>query len=399
MICVPITAQSRKEALHDIERSCLVADAVELRMDLLAGVSLEKLIEAVRLSSGSIRIIVTCRKKEEAAPAGDLPGLCMGVGDAPDKKMSILKKAVELGVDYIDIELAEGPAVIAGLKSYGERHGSRTKMIVSYHDVQRTPALAALKKIFHRCREFQPAVVKIVTFAGKPEDNLRVLSLIPYAHKYAQDIIALCMGDAGRMSRAIAPQLGNFLNFAALSPGLSSVPGQLTVREMRQIAKLVRGDEPGLTQQAGEFQNYVLLGNPVKHSLSPVMHNAALDDLGLAGHYSAFCVHDLAAAIQSIRGMDIRGASVTIPFKTEVMGLLDDIDDDALKIGAVNTIINDNGRLQGANTDWLGLIATLSEAMSVKGKRPAAGIARPGRSPRPLPAAGPAQSWRASPRA
>jgi shikimate dehydrogenase len=75
----------------------------------------------------------------------------------------------------------------------------------------------------------------------------------------------------------------------------------------------------------------------------------------------------LGSALQGIRGMNIRGASVTIPFKVAVMEYLDDIDDDALKIGAVNTIINENGRLTGYNTDWLGLILTLKEA-SVKGK-------------------------------
>ncbi len=66
--------------------------------------------------------------------------------------------------------------------------------------------------------------------------------------------------------------------------------------------------------------------------------------------------------------MNIRGASVTIPFKIAVMEYLDDIDEDALKIGAVNTIINDNGRLKGCNTDWLGLILTLKEAMTIRNK-------------------------------
>lgn len=369
MICIPVTAQSRREALHDIERSCLIADAIELRMDLIAEDSLEELIWAIRRTSCPVRIIVTCRKKEEAAPAGDFPGRCTGTRDPQDKKMLILKKAVELGVDYIDIELSEGNAVITELKSYCEQHGGLTKMIVSYHNVSKTPALTTLKKIFHQCRESKPAVVKMVTFARNPEDNLKTLSLIPYAHKYLQDIIALCMGDAGRISRIMAPHLGNFLSFATLAPGMHSAPGQLTAREMKQINKLVKGDEPGPTQQASQFRNYVLLGNPVKQSLSPLMHNAALNDLGLAGRYTAFCVHDLAAAVQGMRGTDIRGASVTIPFKIAVMELLDDIAEDALKIGAVNTIISSNGRLTGVNTDWLGLIATLSAALPIKGKK------------------------------
>jgi shikimate dehydrogenase/3-dehydroquinate dehydratase type I len=369
VICIPITAQSRKDALHDIELGCLIAEAIELRMDLIAEGTLEEFIGAISRSSRPVMIIVTCRKKEEAAPAGDFPGRCAGTRDLQDKKVLILKKAVELGVDYIDIELAEGPAVITELKSYCEQHGGRTKIIVSYHNVQKTPALTTLKKIFHQCRESRPAVVKMVTLARKPEDNLTTLSLIPYAHKYLQDIIALCMGDAGRISRIMAPRLGNFLSFATLSMGMPSAPGQLTVHQMKQIDRLIKDDEPVPIQQACPFRNYVLLGNPVKQSLSPLMHNAALNDLGLTGRYSAFCVHDLAAAVQGMRGMDIRGASVTVPFKIAVMEFIDDITDDALEIGAVNTLISSNGRLTGFNTDWLGLIATLSAALPIKGKK------------------------------
>jgi shikimate dehydrogenase len=87
------------------------------------------------------------------------------------------------------------------------------------------------------------------------------------------------------------------------------------------------------------------------------------------GRYSAFCVYDLGAAVQGMRAMDIRGASVTIPYKVAIMELLDDINEDALKIGAVNTIINNNGRLTGFNTDWLGLILTLKEGMTIKDKK------------------------------
>jgi shikimate dehydrogenase len=115
-------------------------------------------------------------------------------------------------------------------------------------------------------------------------------------------------------------------------------------------------------------QNYILLGNPVKQSLSPLMHNAALKNMRVEGSYSAFCVSDLASAMQGMKGMNIRGASITIPFKVAVMEYIDEIDDDALEIGAVNTIINDNGRLRGCNTDWLGLLLTLKKAMPVKNK-------------------------------
>ncbi|PKN71621.1 MAG: hypothetical protein CVU54_00930 [Deltaproteobacteria bacterium HGW-Deltaproteobacteria-12] len=374
MICIPITAKSNKEAVREIEHSCRIADAIELRMDLIADGSLAELISTARSSSGKVRIIVTCREKAEAGRTGKSLAGADEAGEQKDKKMATLNQAVELGADYIDIELSAGSKAIEELKFRCEQLGSSTNIIISYHDFERTPSLTRLKTIFHSCREFEPAVVKIVTYARKPEDNFPVLSLIPYARKHSQEIIALCMGHQGRISRMMAPSLGNFIDFATLPEGAQSAPGQLTVSEMKQINAIVSSSaeqqRPGsgfsTTDPGG---NYVLLGNPVAQSLSPLMHNAALDGLGIAGRYNAFCVSDLAAAVQGIRGMDIRGASVTIPFKSAVMEYLDDITDDALKIGAVNTIISTNGILTGANTDWLGLVFTLREAMTINGKK------------------------------
>jgi shikimate dehydrogenase/3-dehydroquinate dehydratase type I len=370
MICIPITARSHKEAMRDIERSCLSADSIELRMDLIGDGDLPELISTAHKSSSIIKIIVTCRKKEEAAPSGKLSRNTTGIAITIEKKMAILKQAIDLGADFVDIELAEGSAVIKKLFTYCRKKGGFTSIIISYHNFELTPAPSLLQKIFRQCRKFNPAVIKIVTMAQTPDDNLTALGLIPYAQKHKQKIIALCMGETGRVSRVMAPHLGGFLTFAALETGAQSAPGQLTVQEMREITKLMNGNKPHRLQvsenQAG---NYILIGNPVKQSLSPVMHNAALADLSFDGHYNAFCVYDLVAAVSGIRGMDIRGASVTIPYKVSVMELLDCIDEDALKIGAVNTIVNNNGKLTGFNTDWLGLVLTLKEAMTIKDKK------------------------------
>lgn len=113
---------------------------------------------------------------------------------------------------------------------------------------------------------------------------------------------------------------------------------------------------------------YALFGNPVSHSLSPLMHTAALKEMGLCGHYVPLCVRNLPGAVQGLRAMDIRGASVTLPFKSDIMEYLDDLDDEALRIGAVNTIVNDNGRLTGHNTDWRGLVLSLTEHFEMEGK-------------------------------
>lgn len=372
MICVPITARTKKEALHTIERSCQFADFIELRMDLINSGGLEEFISVARSNSDSVKIIVTSRKKEEAAPVGKA-ACAKSKSRNIKEKMELLKEAIMRGTDFVDIELAEGRALIKELQAFCAIHGNKTKIIISYHNLKETPALTKLKQIFHQCARFKPAVVKIVTTAKNVEDNLITLNLIPYAKENSQKIISLCMGNKGGISRAIAPFLGNYLSFAALKQDGQSAPGQFTVGGMKQINELFKDKEALSSEmvspaQTFQPQNYILLGNPVGQSLSPLIHNAALKKMGIAGTYSAFCVNDLRGAIHGMRAMNIRGASVTIPFKVAVMEYLDDVDDDALKIGAVNTVINSNGRLTGYNTDWLGLIQTLKEAMPVKNK-------------------------------
>ena len=119
----------------------------------------------------------------------------------------------------------------------------------------------------------------------------------------------------------------------------------------------------------GTWQIFALFGNPVSHSMSPVMHRAALDRMNLPGDYVAFCVENLKTAVEAIRGLNIRGVSVTIPFKTEVLPLLNELDETARRIGAVNTIRNDGGRLTGFNTDAAGLMNDLQEVMPISGRR------------------------------
>ncbi|HCC55527.1 MAG TPA: shikimate dehydrogenase [Desulfobulbaceae bacterium] len=112
---------------------------------------------------------------------------------------------------------------------------------------------------------------------------------------------------------------------------------------------------------------YGIMGNPVAHSLSPAMHNAAFTALGLNKAYLPFPVLDIAQAMAGLRALGIKGISVTIPHKEAVLPYLDSIDPIAKKIGAVNTLIINNGTIHGANTDWIGANRALSEKISLKG--------------------------------
>jgi shikimate dehydrogenase len=114
---------------------------------------------------------------------------------------------------------------------------------------------------------------------------------------------------------------------------------------------------------------YGIIGNPVRHSLSPLIHNRALKRMGINAAYLAFEVDDVEAAVKGIRGLGLQGVSVTLPFKTHVMSHLDNVDTMATKIKAINTIINEDGRLIGHNTDWSGAMAALDEKIDLRGKR------------------------------
>lgn len=117
----------------------------------------------------------------------------------------------------------------------------------------------------------------------------------------------------------------------------------------------------------------VIIGDPVGHSLSPRIHNAAYDALGLSGkfHYEARRVKPdkLGDFMREVRDTAIRGVSCTAPHKVAIMDYLDDLDPVAARIGAVNTVVNDAGRLKGYNTDWLGIVRPLEKITSLKGKR------------------------------
>ena len=373
MICVPITANTQVAALHDLDESLHHTDVVELRMDLIRDGNLKILMDKCRQQAAPVKILVTNRGGENASASDE------------KQRIGVLKEAIELGTDFVDIEVDTAVSLREDIIDLIRNEGGRTKLIVSHHDFIKTPSERKLKEIYRSCVLSGADIVKIVTTAACAEDNLKILNLIPYARKKNQDIIAFCMGAMGKMSRILSPLLGSLLSFTALEKGAESAPGQLTVGEMMQLMDIMGRDcipaardikntfkpspfTEGIDSAAASHRIFALFGNPVRQSLSPLMHNAALRMMNIDGIYVPFCIEDLKSAVNGIRGMNITGVSVTIPFKVSVMKYLDEVDADALKIGAVNTLVNHNGRLKGFNTDWMGLVQSLESAFDIKGK-------------------------------
>jgi len=124
----------------------------------------------------------------------------------------------------------------------------------------------------------------------------------------------------------------------------------------------------GRTSTGEKQRLFALFGNPVGHSLSPLMHNAAYEAMNLSAHYLALAVPDGETTLHRMREMGIEGASVTIPLKTAIMACLDEIDDHSRAIGAVNTLWAKEGRVLGTNTDWVGFTRSLKDHFDLRGK-------------------------------
>jgi len=209
------------KALIAIKKANRLADLIELRVDYLRNARLALLLQDRKKS-----LIVTNRRKEEG---GQYRG-------EERKRLSVLQEAIDLGADYVDVELATERSFLRGLI----RNKKGTQVILSFHDFRRTPSPKELQRLFGQMVRLEADVTKIVSFARSWEDNLSILSLIPLAKARKQKIVAFCMGEKGKVSRLFSPFLGAAWTYASLNKSRASAPGQLTVRELKGIWEKVR---------------------------------------------------------------------------------------------------------------------------------------------------------------
>jgi 3-dehydroquinate dehydratase/shikimate dehydrogenase len=152
--------------------------------------------------------------------------------------------------------------------------------------------------------------------------------------------------------RILGPKFGAFLVFASLGAGRESAPGQVLLRDLLDLYRF-RSIGPATTV-------YGVVANPVAHSMSPAIHNAAFAHGGINAVYLPFRVDDAAEFVPAYRELPVSGYSVTIPHKEAVLPLLDEVQPLARRIGAVNTIVERNGRLVGSNTDWTAAVRAIA---------------------------------------
>lgn len=235
-----------------------------------------------------------------------------------------------------------------------------SRVIVSHHNFSGVPS--ELDQIYERMAQTPARILKVAVQANDVIDCLPVFQLIDRARRDDRDIIAIAMGNAGIATRILGPSRGSFLTYGALGDDSATAPGQINAHKLRSLYHIDEIDNE--TMICG------LVGNPVMHSVSPHIHNAAFAAQNLNGVYLPFEVRDVKSFFRrmlhpSTRELNwnLRGLSVTAPHKQTAMECLDWISLEAKEIGAVNTVVVEGDRLLGYNTDAAGLLEPLRKVM------------------------------------
>ncbi|HPU05939.1 MAG TPA: shikimate dehydrogenase [Thermogutta sp.] len=339
IICVTIARGRHRHVIaehrHLAEHG---AKLVEIRLDYINGpVNVKRL-----LAERPCPVIMTCRRERDG---GRFNG-------AEQQRQLILRTAIAEGVDYIDLE----EDIAAEIPRFGQ-----TKRIISYHNFRETPA--DLQALHERMSQLDPDIIKIATLANHPQDNLRMFRLVAQSRI---PTVGICMGDMGIPSRILAGKFGSPFTYAAFHSDRAIAPGQLSFEEMTQVYRYedIRHDT----------EVFAVIADPVGHSLSPIIHNAAFQKFGMNKVYIPIRVprEDLYEFIDQAPQWGIKGLSVTIPHKEAILAKLTKADSIVRGIGAANTVIFEGKERLGFNTDCRAAIEAIEVALGtpVGGRSP-----------------------------
>jgi len=336
MICVSIARGRHRHVIaehrHLVQQG---ANLVELRLDYISGdVNLKRL-----LVDRPSPVVISCRRERDG---GRFEG-------NEDVRLMLLRSAIAEGVEYVDLE----EDVAAAIPRYG-----KTKRIVSLHDFRKTPD--DLEAVHARLAGLDADIVKLATMANQPHDNVRMLELV---QRSKVPTVGLCMGDIGTPSRILAGRFGAPFTYATFHHERTLAPGQLSFQQMNEIYHY--------EQINSETAVYGVIGDPIGHSLSPLVHNAAFRRAGINAAYVSFRVsrESLMQFLDDAPRLGIKGLSVTIPHKEAVLRGLAESDAATQGIGAANTILFRDGRLVGHNTDHDAALNSVEQAISGQGPK------------------------------
>ena len=356
-VCVAVVGE---DASNIVERAeSLVRDNpfMEFRLDYLTQpvAGLPKLKHFLDLHPEAT-VIATCRR---AVNGGKFKG-------SSAAQLDILTKAAATGFQLVDIELQSAEilksAELAELKD-------RVGVILSYHDFKGTKKL---EETFAAMKRYPADFYKFVSTATTLSDNVAMMKFLQ-AHSAQHEMVGLCMGEQGIISRVLGVRAGSVFTFAAATRGEETAPGQVTASELRDTYRIEMVD--------AATQVYGVAGDPVAHSLSPIMMNAAFRRETVNAVYLALHAKTLKDLMACVPDIPIRGLSITMPYKQDIIDALSNSDPLTRQIGACNTLVrSQDGKLYGFNTDVAGVLVPLEQRIELQGAKVlligAGGVAR-----------------------
>ena len=345
-VCVAIVGSTPAEMVEKATSVVKETPFLEFRLDYLEKplLALPKLKQFFADNTAATAI-ATCRR---AANGGKFTGTIAA-------ELEILFKAADAGFHLVDIELQSAESIKkAGLQKLRE---TGIALIVSYHDFNATKDLDG---IYARIAPFNPDFVKIVPTAKALVDNVTLIRFLERMNDHT-NIIGICMGDAGVISRVLGVRAGSAFTFAAATPGEETGPGQIAARTLIETYRIEHVD--------AATKVYGVAGNPIRSSLSPVMMNTAFRRETVNAVYLALQTTRLSDLLKLVHEIPVQGVSITMPLKQEILPHLEQTDPLSAKIGAVNTIRLLDGKLYGFNTDVAGIVGPLEKRMSLRGAK------------------------------
>jgi 3-dehydroquinate dehydratase/shikimate dehydrogenase len=314
---------------------------LEFRLDYLPkpALALPKVKRFIESHSGTV-VIATCRR---VASGGRFRGSIAS-------QLDILGKASAAGCQLLDVELQTAvkckPAQLQKLRT-------RAALILSFHDFRGTKRLdETLEKMLAYAADFY----KVVSTATALSDNVAMIKFLAREGD-RHSLIGMCMGEQGLISRVLGVRAGSVFTFAAASAGEETAPGQVTAQELRTVFRIEQVDVA--------TRVYGVVGDPVAHSLSPAIMNAAFRRENVNAVYLPLHAKTLKDLLACVREIPIHGISVTMPYKEAILPHLDNSDSHTTKIGACNTVVRaQDGKLYGFNTDAAGIVRPLERRLN-----------------------------------
>ncbi len=341
-VCAVAAASKASEMSRQVREASQIARTIELRLDWLQSdaerARLVRWLKKHRPSNATF--LATCRRKEGGGRfTGDIA-----------RQLYWLSQAREAGCQWCDVEMETFRELPEGfLRAYPVP----THIMLSIHDFERTPSLPRDIVV---ARHGQVDAVKIAAQAKTIADSVRLLKVA----RHSRNFVAVPMGDVGLPARLLALREGSELTYAPIAE--ATAPGQVSLEETLRLYR------PHLLNR--KTQVYGVIGDPVGHSLSPVLHNTGFAVRHVNAVYLPFLVHQLGDFLKSIPDFGILGFSVTIPHKQAILKHLKECEPLAAEIGAVNTVlVRHDGTLYGCNTDYVGVLRALQKKLRIHGSR------------------------------